>query len=226
MENIPELAVSRLLRYHHILMGMSQGDVVSSSDLSEKTGYTAAQIRRDLTYFGQFGTPGRGYTVDSLRNAIADVLGINRESNVLIMGVGRVGAALLHYESFEKHRFHVVAAVDVDPEKVGLEMGRFKVRSVEDLSDIVTEGDIRMAILCVPPAQAQTAVEQLVRAGIRAILNLTAMPVDVPDDVSVRPVNLAVELEWLAMAQSRRGGSRGEKAVPETGFNEKKKGGD
>jgi redox-sensing transcriptional repressor len=171
---------------------------VSSEALAAAAGVKSTQLRKDLTYFGQFGTRGLGYDVEQLARMISDLLGTNRLQPVVLVGVGNLGTALLSYRGFEQEGFEIVAAFDLDVRRPRdkplttplLEMGR--------LGETVRNRSIRMAILTVPAVAAQEVANQLVRAGITGILNFSPAMITVPEHVVVNNVNLAMELENLS----------------------------
>ncbi|MGQ0644500.1 MAG: redox-sensing transcriptional repressor Rex [Elusimicrobiota bacterium] len=202
---IPELAVPRLSRYYRALLESRDEDVISSEEISGLTGYSAAQIRKDLTYFGQFGTPGRGYPVEDLRKALLKILGMDREWNVGLVGVGHLGAALLGYKGFRRQGFRLAAAFDVDPAKTGGSVEGVPVFPLETLGEVARREDIQMAILTVPPSAAEAAAGAIVRAGIRSILNFAPLRLSVPKSVTVHNVDMAIELEKLSFLCARNG---------------------
>lgn len=202
---IPELAVPRLSRYYRALMDLQPREVVSSEELAALTGYSAAQIRKDLTYFGQFGTPGLGYNVEDLRRALFQILGIDKEWNVALVGVGNLGAALLGYKGFRRQGFRLVAAFDKDPQKTGQTVEGTPVLSLDSLIDTARRENIQMAVVTVPIGAAQDVADLLVKAGVRAVLNFAPVRLRVPEHVTVHDIDVAVELERLSFLASRRG---------------------
>ena len=171
---------------------------MSSRTLSELTGYTAAQIRRDLTYFGQFGTPGRGYVVSDLKKEILRILGIDKLWNVVLVGVGNLGTALLSYKGFHEQGFNIIAALDSDPKKIGKKIGGIVVGRISNLKKTVQRKNARMAIVTVPADAAQEAINSLIRAGVRSILNFAPIRPRVPASVELINIDLSIELEKLA----------------------------
>jgi len=195
---ISRSVIPRLSVYYRALISYKEGDVVSSRTLSELTGYTAAQIRRDLTYFGQFGTPGRGYVVGDLKKEILKILGIDKVWNVALIGVGNLGTALLSYKGFHEQGFNIIAALDSDPKKIGKKMGGIVVGRIGDLKKTVQKKNAQMAIVTVPVAAAQETINSLIKAGVKSILNFAPIRPRVPASVELINIDLSIELEKLA----------------------------
>lgn len=195
---ISRSVIPRLSVYYRALISYKKGDVVSSRALSDLTGYTAAQIRRDLTYFGQFGTPGRGYVVSDLKKEILRILGIDKLWNVVLVGVGNLGTALLSYKGFHEQGFNIIAALDSSPKKIGKKIGGIVVGRIDDLNKTVQKKNARMAIVTVPSAAAQETINSLIKAGIKSILNFAPIRPRVPASVELINIDLSIELEKLA----------------------------
>lgn len=199
-EEIPNPAVYRLSFYLRQLESFRRGDrhTISSRQLGEALGYSDAQVRKDLAYFGQFGHPGIGYRVEDLVHQLKKILGTDKISNVLLVGAGNLGRALLAYKGFLQKGFRIVAIFDADAAKVGKKIGDLPVRSDQDIASVAAELQIRMAILAVPVAAAQSVANQLVTVGIKGILNFAPVALNVPGDVVVQSVDLALQLEQLS----------------------------
>jgi redox-sensing transcriptional repressor len=198
---IPRQAVYRLSVYMRCLMRLKANglETVSSQALSSAAGVKPTQLRKDLTYFGQFGTRGLGYDVNQLIGMIAEVLGTNTLQPVVLIGVGNLGKALISYRGFEREGFEIVSAFDADPNIVNSDSKlALPVRPMDELPEVVSKHQVRMAILCVPIEAAQSTVNSLIQAGITGILNFAPMVLHVPDGVTVNNVNLAIELENLS----------------------------
>ncbi len=195
---IPRKTVYRLSIYQRCLQRLADNAVetVSSQALAKAAGVKPTQLRKDLTYFGQFGTRGLGYDVPGLLGSIREVLGRTRLQPVVLVGVGNLGSALLRYQGFNKEGFEIVAAFDINPEKLPVQ--GVPVLSRQDLGRFIEENTVKMAILAVPASVAQDVVNQMVAAGIQAILNFSPIILEVPDEVMVNNVDLAVELENLS----------------------------
>jgi redox-sensing transcriptional repressor len=159
---------------------------------------TAAQVRKDLAYFGQFGRPGVGYRVGPLIEELRRILGTDRTWSVVVIGAGDLGRALIHYRGFRRKGFELVAAFDVAEDKVGRKIGGVTVRSIETLSEVVRENDVRLAVIATPPEAAQQIANRLVELGVRGILNFAPTTLETPPEVAVGPVDLAATLEQLS----------------------------
>jgi redox-sensing transcriptional repressor len=197
---IPRKAVYRLSVYLRCLQRLKANDIrtVSSEALAKAARVKSTQLRKDLTYFGQFGTRGLGYDVEQLSKMISDLLGTTSLQPVILVGVGNLGLALLSYKGFEQEGFEIVAAFDVDSVHKRDKTGSMPVYPMERLADVVHKRGVRMAIISVPAAAAQDVANHLVEAGITGILNFAPIVLHVPDEVMVNNVNLAIELENLS----------------------------
>lgn len=197
---IPRKAVYRLSVYLRCLQRLKSNDIrtVSSEALAKAARVKSTQLRKDLTYFGQFGTRGLGYDVEQLSKMISDLLGTTSLQPVILIGVGNLGLALLSYKGFEQEGFEIVAAFDMDASHKRDKSGSTPIFPMERLSEIVDERGVKMAIITVPATSAQDVANQLVAAGITGILNFAPMVLHVPDEVMVNNVNLAIELENLS----------------------------
>lgn len=202
---IPEATVARLPLYLRTLAELhdERVDTVSSDRLAEMAGVNAAKVRKDLSYLGSYGTRGVGYDVDHLMYQVSRELGLTRDWPVVIVGLGNLGSALANYGGFGDRGFPIAALVDADPSKVGMHYGEFTVRSLEDLSKIVRDEGIEIGIVATPAAAAQSVADRLVEAGIRSILNFAPTLITVPDEVNLRKVDLALELQVLSFYGQR-----------------------
>ena len=196
---VPEVVVNRLPQYVRVLKTLlDQGtEVVSSQHLGKVLQMTPAQIRKDLSYFGRFGKQGRGYSVNYLFVELRRILGLDLEWNLAVVGVGRLGRAIISYPGFAPEGFRVVAAFDADPDMVDQQMGGITVRPLSDLSETIEREDIRMAIVAVPAARTQEVVDLLVRCGIKALLNYAPTSPPVPDDVTLRSIAPVLALQSM-----------------------------
>lgn len=192
--------MARLPVYLRMLFDIrSEGSAtVSSERLAELAGVNAAKVRKDLSYLGSFGTRGVGYDVDQLLLAISRELGLTRDWPVAIIGVGNLGAALANYGGFGDRGFPVAALLDVDRAKVGTVVSGHEVRHIDDLDEIVRELGIAIGIIATPSAGAQDVADRLVGAGVTSILNFAPAVVTVPDNTTLRKVDLALELQVLS----------------------------
>jgi redox-sensing transcriptional repressor len=196
---IPRKTVYRLSVYYRALQRLKANrvDTVSSAALSKAAGVKPTQLRKDLAYFGQFGTRGLGYNVDELCVRLTDVLGTTQLQPVILVGAGHLGSALLRYPGFAKEGFEVIAAFDAEANRKRRGIG-VTVLPMEDLDEVVKKRQVKMAILAVPATVAQEVTNALVRAGILAVLNFAPQILQVPDNVVVNNVDLAIELENLS----------------------------
>lgn len=200
---VPAPAVRRLslyLRELEILLSNGR-ETISSKELGKALGYTDAQVRKDLAYFGQFGHPGIGYRVDELIARIRSILGTDRVWKALVVGAGNLGQALVSYRGFFKKGFQVVAIFDNDPARVGVELGGppgLRVRSSGEMVEAVRDMSIELGIIAVPAEAAQRVADDLVAAGIKGILNFAPASIVVPDGMPLGSVDLSVHLEQIA----------------------------
>jgi redox-sensing transcriptional repressor len=177
---------------------------ISSGDLAEAAGVNSAKVRKDLSYLGSYGTRGVGYDVAYLIHQVRRELGLTQHWPVLIAGAGNLGHALIHYKGFAERGFRVAAVVDADQGKVGETIGPVRVEHVADMPAIVRREDVAIGVICTPPAAAQEVADQMVAAGIRSILNFAPAVIAVPESVSVRKVDLSIELQILAYYEQRK----------------------
>jgi len=197
--DVPEVVVARLPQYVRVLNTLlSDGVQVANSQLlGEKLQVTPAQIRKDLSYFGRFGKQGRGYSVRHLLDELKQILGLNSQWNVVVIGVGRLGRAILSYPGFTPDGFHLVAALDNNPELVGQNVDGLVVRPVEELDQVVKEHDISIAVVAVPGVHTQGVIDRLVECGIRAILNYAPTTPQVPPEVNIRNIDPVLSLQSM-----------------------------
>jgi len=204
---IPEATVARLPVYYRALLEAAEHDVatISSERLAELAGVNAAKVRKDLSYLGSYGTRGVGYDVDYLLHEISRELGLTRDWPVAIVGIGNLGRALANYRGFGARGFRIVALVDADQELVGNVVGDLTIEPIASLSSIVAERKIAIGMIATPAPVAQEVADLLVDAGVRSILNFAPAVLTVPKSVSMRKVDLAIELQILSFYQLRRG---------------------
>ena len=197
--NIPEVVILRLPLYVRVLTQLrDEGtDVVSSRELGERLAVTPAQIRKDLSYFGRFGKQGRGYNVTYLVGELREVLGLDREWHTAVVGVGRLGRAIINYPGFAPEGFKMVTAFDADRTMLGSEVGGVRVEAMADLEKVVREKGIDIAIVAVPAPHAQEVIDILVRCGVRAILNYAPIAPRVPEDVRVRNIDPVLAMQTM-----------------------------
>ncbi|MCA9123292.1 MAG: redox-sensing transcriptional repressor Rex [Planctomycetaceae bacterium] len=199
---VPRAVVSRLSLYLRELQQLVHdgNTTTNSTQLGTLLGFTDAQVRKDLAYFGQFGYPGIGYRCEELIAAVKKILGTDRSWPVAMIGLGNLGRALLRYRGFHQQGFQIAAAFDVDAEKIGSHVEGIEVFHLDDLAEVVAAKGIRLAIVAVPALAAQTVADSLVEAGIEGVLNFAPVTLVLPDRVSRVGVDLAIELEQLAFA--------------------------
>jgi redox-sensing transcriptional repressor len=206
VKRIADSTVRRLSLYLRFLEDFEQRGLttVSSDELARRGGTTSAQVRKDLSFFGSFGKRGLGYSVPELTGRLREILGLEREWQVIIVGAGKIGAALAQYRGFLQRGFRIVAVYDDDPQKIGRRWDGHIVRDAAQLEREVGERRPDIAVVTVPAEHAQGVVDRLVRLGVRAILNFAPVQLNVPPDVTVKTVNMAMELEGLSFALTNR----------------------
>jgi len=199
---VPKAVVSRLSLYLRELQHLIRdgSETTSSTQLGKLLGFTDAQVRKDLAYFGQFGYPGIGYRCSELVEAIKKILGTNQPWPLAIVGLGNLGRALMGYRGFSQQGFRITAAFDVDPAKIGTSVEGVAVHHLDDVVRVAKEHAIRLAIIAVPGAAAQKVADALVAAGIDGILNFAPVTLALPKHIRTVGVDLAIELEQLSFA--------------------------
>ena len=204
--SIPEATVGRLPLYLRALVERAEAGsaTVSSEALAEATGVNSAKVRKDLSHLGSYGTRGVGYDVAYLVHQIRRELGLTQHWPIVIAGIGNLGHALANYRGFAERGFRPAALVDNDPTKVGEVVGGLAIRPLEDVAAIAREHTALIGVICTPATAAQSVADAMVRAGIRSILNFAPVALVVPEGVSVRKVDLAVELQILTYYEQRK----------------------
>ncbi|HSL57696.1 MAG TPA: redox-sensing transcriptional repressor Rex [Acidimicrobiales bacterium] len=205
---IPEATVARLPVYLRCLFELASERVptISSERLAEMAGVNAAKVRKDLSYLGSYGTRGVGYEVEYLLFQMSRELGLTQDWPVVIAGAGNLGQALANYGGFTERGFPVGAIVDVDPAKVGTSISGVTIHHLDELADLVAEKGIVIGVIATPASVAQAVAERMVDAGIGSILNFSPSVLTVAPDVSIRKVDLAVELQILSFYRRRSEG--------------------
>ncbi len=206
MRKVAESTIRRLSLYLRFLEEFEgQGMVtVSSEALAARGGTTSAQVRKDLSFFGSFGKRGLGYSVPELVEQLRGILGLTRRYQVAMIGAGKIGSALVQYRGFRQRGFDIVAIFDIDPAKVGRQWNGLTILDIATLESHLAGSGVDMAVLVTPAEAAQPLADRLVRLGVKAILNFAPVQVAVPEDVVVKTVNLALELETLSYALTNR----------------------
>ncbi|HEU5049267.1 MAG TPA: redox-sensing transcriptional repressor Rex [Gemmatimonadales bacterium] len=206
MRKVAESTIRRLSLYLRLLEEFEAQGIatVSSEALAGRGGTTSAQVRKDLSFFGSFGKRGLGYPVPELVTELRAILGLDRRYRVALIGAGKIGSALVQYRGFRQRGFDIVAIFDVDPAKIGRQWNGLVVQDVARLEAALTDARIDMAVLVTPAEVAQALADRLVVLGVKAILNFAPIQLSVPDDVVVKTVNLALELETLSYELTNR----------------------
>ncbi|MGH7664357.1 MAG: redox-sensing transcriptional repressor Rex [Gemmatimonadaceae bacterium] len=207
LKRIADSTVRRLSLYLRFLEDSTSGGLrtISSEELARRGGTTSAQVRKDLSFFGSFGKRGLGYSVPELSSRLREILGLEREWRVIIVGAGKIGSALAQYRGFAQRGFVVTAVYDSSAARIGGRCDGHLVRDVASLEADTAREAPDIAVLTVPAGDAQQVVDRLVAAGIRAILNFAPVQIQAPADVTIKTVNMAMELEGLSFALASRG---------------------
>jgi redox-sensing transcriptional repressor len=205
-KDVPKAVVTRLSLYlrelqHLVRMGKA---TVSSHQLGQLLGFSDAQVRKDLTYFGHFGHPGVGYRCEELASAIRRILGTDRVWTVGLVGVGNLGRALLGYRGFAAKGFRIVAAFDADPRKTNTAVDGVQVYALDRLREVVAQQQIQLAMLTVPAAAAQGVADMVAAAGVTGIVNFAPVTLSLPEEISLVGVDLATELEQISFSVANR----------------------
>lgn len=196
---IPAVVIDRLPIYARALTSLeSDGrDVVSSQELGNILGVTPAQIRKDLSYFGRFGKQGRGYNVKRLAQELRQILGLDRQWSMVLVGVGHLGLAILAYDGFQPQGFIIVDAFDSDPKVMGMKVGGLTVRPVSELPAYLKEREIDIGIVAVPAHAAKEIIDTLIAGGVRSILNYAPLVMQVPDGVQIKNIDPVLALQSM-----------------------------
>jgi redox-sensing transcriptional repressor len=213
VEKISELTTNRMSVYLRCLNELAaKGEkTVSSDNLAKQFHLNSAQIRKDLAYFGEFGVRGVGYYVDDLREQLRKILGLNTQHCVAIIGAGRLGTALADYYGLTQTNFSVAALFDADPKKIGQRVGNLEVFDIKDFAHLAKKDKIDVAVIAVPAAFAQSVLESVIKAGIKAVMNFAPVPLKVEGDVKVKTVDLTISLESLSYFLAQPTNSNGKK---------------
>jgi redox-sensing transcriptional repressor len=198
-DRIPDIIIGRLPVYLRALQRLAETGVqtTSSQELGEIIGISAAQIRKDISQFGEFGKQGTGYSIQFLIERLRDILQVDRMWDMAVVGMGDVGHALAHYNGFANRGFRVVIVFDNDPAKVGQKIGDFEIFDTTVMVEKIKQQKIKIAVLAVPASSAQETTDQLVKAGIKAILNYAPISLNVPDDVHVQYIDPVTHLQRM-----------------------------
>jgi redox-sensing transcriptional repressor len=198
--DIPDIVIGRLPVYLRALVRLQQEEreITSSHELGERLGISSAQIRKDLSHFGEFGKQGTGYAIDTLATELERILNVDREWQVALVGVGDLGHALAHYGGFTQRGFRITQLFDADPVKVGKRVGKLTIRSVAEMADVLRAENIRVAMIATPADHAQEVADALMEAGVRAILNYAPIILSVGEGVRVEYIDPGIHLQRMA----------------------------
>jgi len=191
--------IYRLALYSRHLYSLNKrrDEYISSQELGDAIGHTATQVRKDLTCYGSLGEPGKGYKIEKLNAVLSSIFGRDKIKNVVLVGVGNLGMALIAYKGFKLHQFRIFAAFDKDIRKIGRRIEDVLVYDIQDLKAVIDSMDVQIAIVAVPSSSAQEVIDMLVSAGIKAILNFAPTKVNVPDNIKLQNVDVSIELDRL-----------------------------
>ena len=202
---VPEATVERLSVYLRSIKRLKDERVLPSQELAELVGTSDGQVRKDLAYFGEFGVPGQGYRVGTLKEEISRILGVDRVWSIALVGMGNLGAALLAYPGFKRQGFEIKVAFDNDLSKIGKVWQGVRIEDVDKIPQVLAEQEIKMGIIATPAQAAQAVASKLIEGGAKAILNFAPVRIVVPDRVKLRNVDLSIELEALSYFLGRKG---------------------
>ena len=196
---IPDIVIGRLPIYLRALerMLIEGRRVTSSQELGERLGISAAQIRKDLSQFGEFGKQGTGYSIEYLADQIRQILKVDRVWDVVVIGAGDIGSAIARYQGFTNRGFNVTMLFDNDPQKIGTKVGPFTVQSTADLEEMISQAEVKIAMIATPGSAAQGVADRLVEAGIKCILNYAPISLNVPEDVRVQYTDPVIHLQRM-----------------------------
>lgn len=204
--NISMAVIRRLPKYNRCLSDLLEKEVfrISSKELSNILGFTASQIRQDLNNFGGFGQQGYGYNVEELHKEIQKILGLTREYNAIVVGVGNLGQAIANHTNFERHGFKILAMFDVNPTLIGLQIRGTPVYDNNEMGQYIKDNNIEIGVITTPKEAAQRVADQLVEAGVKAIWNFAPVDLHVPEDVVVEEVHLSESLFIMSYLMKER----------------------
>jgi redox-sensing transcriptional repressor len=196
---IPDIVVGRLPIYLRALQRMRAENrhITSSQELGERLGISAAQIRKDLSQFGEFGKQGTGYSIDFLADQIRQILNVDRVWDIAVVGAGDIGSAVARYQGFANRGLRVAMIFDNDPEKIGQQVGAFTVQDIAQIESAIRKAGIQVAMIATPGAQAQGVADQLIASGVRAILNYAPISLSVPENVHVQYIDPVIHLQRM-----------------------------
>ncbi len=224
VEKISELTTNRLSVYLRCLNELSAEGIktISSDGLATRFHLNSAQIRKDLAYFGEFGVRGVGYYIETLRQDLTKILGLDKEHRICIIGSGRLGTALADYYEYTQANFSVVALFDTDKEKIGKTIGQVRIEDIQKFAEVVEKEGIEVAVMAVPANHAQNVLDLVMKAGIKAVMNFAPIPLKVEHDVKLKSVDLTISLESLSYFLAQPAVENG-KIVKPSGTSSRKK---
>jgi redox-sensing transcriptional repressor len=198
-KQIPDIVVGRLPLYLRALqrMGQEGRQVTSSQELGERLGISAAQIRKDLSQFGEFGKQGTGYSIDYLVENLRQILKVNQVWDIAVVGAGDIGSGVVRYQGFTNRGYGVAMIFDNNPERIGTQVGAFQVKDSGQMIETIQEAGIKIAMIAVPATHAQEVADQLVKAGVKAILNYAPISLNVPTDVRLQYIDPVTHLQRM-----------------------------
>jgi len=203
---VPEATITRLSIYSRFLEHLERKGIVtiSSGEIAKGVGVGPAQVRKDLAYFGEFGTRGVGYNVKDLMRYILKILGLDKPWPLILVGAGNLGFALCTYKGFNERGFSIVGVFDNDPNKIGKKIVNLEVYPLEKMADIIARHNVKIGIIAVPPHAAQEVTDMLIKNGLQAILNYAPVALNVPENIEIRNVDMSVKLEALTFNLCKR----------------------
>jgi redox-sensing transcriptional repressor len=198
-DSIPDIVVSRLPRYLQALQQIDEEgkQATSSQELGERIGISAAQIRKDLSHFGEFGKQGTGYSIPYLIDQLQMIIKVKRVWEIALVGAGDLGHAIARYQGFTNRGFRIALVFDNDPKRIGTKIGDFIVQDAGQLISVIRQSGIRVAMLTVPASVAQAVAEELVKAGVRAILSYAPIPLNLPPEIYVQYIDPIIQLQHM-----------------------------
>ncbi|GAB4472053.1 MAG: redox-sensing transcriptional repressor Rex [Anaerolineales bacterium] len=198
-QNIPDIVISRLPQYLRSLQRMESENrlITSSQELAERLGISAAQIRKDLSLFGEFGKQGTGYDIHFLIEKLRAILKVDRVWDIVVVGAGDIGSAIARYQGFTNRGFRVAMLFDRDPSKIGTKIGNFIVQDSQYLSESVQRAGIKIGMIAVPTSEAQGVANQLIKGGVRAILNYAPISINVPPNIHLQYIDPVIHLQRM-----------------------------
>ena len=206
IRKISDSTIHRLSIYYRALLGLEREgyETISSKELAKREKLTPAQVRKDLSFFGSFGTRGLGYPVKELKQRISEILGLNKMWNVALVGVGNIGSALVSYKEFAKQGFIIKLIFDNDQRKIGSNHKGIIISDIANIGQLLNDNDISIVVITVPASAAQKVCDDVVGAGVKAILNFAPVSLKVPDNVVLLNENMAIELEHLSFSLTNK----------------------